>query len=103
MAVPGGGYVAFAPEKAMPLCPLPVSQRPGGTGQFHVWVLETQADVQPRVLRLDGEHLAAILVRKMPFGFDQYPVWQAKVWGVGGFNPVGQGLLFVVELQAPLV
>jgi len=65
--------------------------------------LKTQADVQLRVLRLDGKHLATILVGKMPFGFDHYPIWQAEVRGVGGFNPVRQGLLFVVELQAPLV
>lgn len=95
--------MAFAPKEPMPLCPLPVGQRPWSTGQFHAWVLETQADVQLRVLRLNGEHLAAILIREVPFGFNQYPVWQAKVRGVGGLNPVGQGLLFVVELQAPLV
>lgn len=87
----------------MPLCPLRIGQCPWSAGQLHVCLLEADADVQLWVLRLDGEHLAAVLGGKETFGFHDHPVRQAEVRGVRGVDGVGQGPPLVIKGKAPFV
>ena len=103
MVEPGGGYLLLAPDEAVPLGPLPIRQGAWSAGEFGVCPHEAQTDVLVRVLRLNGQHLAAILWCEQAFGFNHHAIGQDKVRRVLGSDGVGKGLAFVVEGQAPFV